>query len=56
MNHMSDFYNLHIIGLVVKRSTNATHNMTPIDLYFRFKPEVENFTKFISQKLRHILT
>ncbi len=42
MNHMLDFYNLYIIGLVVKRSTNATHNMTPFDLDFRFKPEVEN--------------
>ena len=43
MNHMLDFYNLHIIGLVVKRSTNAIQNMTPFDLDFRFKPEVENF-------------
>ena len=42
MNHMSDFYNLHVIGLVVKRSTNDTHNMTPFDLDFRFKPEVES--------------
>ncbi len=42
MNHMLDFYNLHIIGLVVKSSTNAAHNVTPFDLGFRFKPEVES--------------
>ncbi len=40
---MLDFYNRHIIGQVVESSTNPTQNLTPFDLYFRFKSEVENF-------------
>ncbi len=41
MNHMLDLDNLHIIGQVDKKTTNAAENVTPFDLDFRFKPEVE---------------
>ncbi len=41
MNHKLDLDNLHIIGQVKKRSTNAAQNVTPFDLDFRFKREVE---------------
>ncbi len=53
---MVDFDNLHIIGQVDKSSTNTTHIVTPFDLDFRFKPEVEQFHDFLSLKLRNIST
>ncbi len=38
-----DFDNLYIIGEVSYNLTIASHNVTPFDLDFRFKTQVEKF-------------